>query len=45
MRALEMLKLQDTVEMYIVFLKYTNSVLGRALCREVTYEIENVRKT
>ena len=33
------------VEMYTVFLKYTNSVLGRALCREVTYEIGNVRKT
>jgi len=43
MQARETLILQDTLELYTVFLKYTYSVLGRALCREVSYEIGYVR--
>ena len=43
MRELETLALHDTVDLYVGFLKCTDDVQQRALCREVTYEISNVR--
>ena len=39
------LVLQDTMELYTLFWNTANSVLGRALCIGVTYEIGNVRMT